>query len=247
MSGAPDNTDSTEKKACIHGDPPQLTVTLPSTEDVTAATRHRDDAPLPVDVLLLAVKECEFLACYSQLVKPYGCWFKNVGYVYFEDTSDEKVKVALITCYEGASVPGGALMTVKNAAAELRPKAVIAVGACSSLNPHRANLGDVVVSSKVTTYASKVVKGNQEQSTGMRSYVSGGFLKIIKHAPCGFKPPLQDLQAHKIKVHCDGEFLSGPEVVCAEWRRKELAERHPRAIAIETEGEGELVFMCNLP
>ena len=40
-------------------------------------------------------------------------------------------------------------------------------------------------------------------------------------------------------MHCDGEFLSGPEEVRAEWRRQQVAELHPDAVAVETEGEGE--------
>ena len=51
--------------------------------------------------------------------------------MYFSDTSEsqEKVKVALLRCYK--SGPGGSLISVKNAATVLRPKAVVSVGACS--------------------------------------------------------------------------------------------------------------------
>jgi len=43
----------------------------------------------------------------------------------------------------------------------------------------------------------------------------------------------------QIKVPSDGKVLSGPELVNAEWRRKQLAESHPQAIVVEMEGEGE--------
>ena len=44
--------------------PPQLAVGLPSTGDVTRTLKHPD---LPVDILLVTVKDCEFLACYNEL------------------------------------------------------------------------------------------------------------------------------------------------------------------------------------
>ena len=45
--------------------------------------------------------------------------------MYFSDTSEsqEEVKVVLLRCYK--SVPGGSLISVKNAATVLRPKADI--------------------------------------------------------------------------------------------------------------------------
>ena len=75
------------------------------------------------------MKDCEFLACYSELRNPYICCFDDLCYVYFSDASEsqEKVKVALLRCYK--SGPGGSLISVKNAATVLRPKAVISVGA----------------------------------------------------------------------------------------------------------------------
>ena len=80
--------------------------------------------------------------------------------------------------------------------------------------------------------------------TKLRSYVSRGFLNIMKHAADGWAPPLKNPESREIKVHCDSELLSGPEQIRAEWRREQVSESHPHAIAIETEGEGELVFFC---
>ena len=244
MSKAAQNSDSSNKRPQTDDAPPQMSVSLPSMTDVETRAEDPSYAPLPVDVVLLTVNDCEFLACYRQLINPFGCWFDDIGYVYFEDVGedvDEKVKVALIRCHEGSSGPGGALIAVKNSVNVLRPKAVISVGACSSLNPQKAKLGDVVVSAKLTTYASKLVTPNQEQWAGMRSYVSRRFLTVIKHAADGYHAPLQNPESREIKVHCDGEFLSGPEQVRAEWRRNQLAESHPQAIALDMEGEGESV------
>ena len=144
-------------------------------------------------------------------------------------------------CYEGSTCPGGSLIAVKNAAPILRPKAVISVRACSGLNPNKTKLGDVIVSAKLTTYASKVVKSDQEQWAGISSYVSRRFLNIIKNCAHGWQPPLKNSnrEDHHINVHNNGEFLSGPEQIRAESRRKELLDRHPLATGVEMEGEGE--------
>ena len=227
-----DNGASSSKSS--NGNPPELRINCLSMRDVKAKTKEPKDANLPVDVLLLTVKNCEFLACYNELQDPYKCWFDGLGYVYFshvDQSQEEKVKVALLRCYKNGIGPGGALISVKNAASKLRPKAVISVGACTGLNPNKTKLGDVIVSAKLTTY--------QGQSTSLRSCVSRRFLDIIKYSSCGWEAPLKDPAAQEIQVHCDGEFLSGPEEVRAQWRCQQLAELHPDAVAVETEGEGE--------
>ena len=225
-------------------DPPELNKVPPSLADIKAITKPSKDADLPVDVLLLTVTNCEFLACYSELKNPYRCWFDGLGYVYFSDVgeSQEELKVALLRCYRNGIGPGGALVSVKNAASVLRPKAVISVGTCSGLNPAKSKLGDVVVSAKLATYVSKVVTSNQEQSTGMRSYVSKRCLNVIKNCADGWQAPLKNPEAQQVQVYTDAEFLSGPEQIRAEWRRDQLAEASPLAMAIENEGEGELIF-----
>ena len=218
--------------------PPLLSVDLPSVSDITTRAK---EPQLPVEIVLLTVEKYEFLACYQQLKDPYRWWFDDLGYVYFEDVDqnqEDRVKVALLQCERGSVGPGSALITAKNAVTVLKPKAIISVGICSSLcSPEKTQLGDVVVSAKVSTYASKVVTNNQEQSTGMRSYVSKRFLNLIKNCADGWQAPLKNSEDHEVKIHC-GEFLSGPELVSAEWRRKQLAELHPQAVALEMEAEG---------
>ena len=225
------------------GEPPELNKILPSIADIKPITRPFKNATVPVDVLLLTVKYCEFLACYNELKNPYRCWFDGLGYVYFSDVgeSQEELKVALLRCYRNGIGPGGALVSVKNAASVLRPKAVISVGTCSGLNPAKSKLGDVVVSAKLATYALKVMTSNQGQSTGMRSYVSKRFMNVIKNCADGWQAPLKDMaEAKQVHVYTDAEFLSGPEQVRAEWWRDQLAETNPQAMAIENGGEGEL-------
>ena len=218
--------------------PPQLVVGLPSIKDVTTTLKQPD---LPSDVLLLTVKDCEFLSCYNELKDPYRYYHKDVGHVYFNNVQshEEKVKVALLRCSEGAIGPSSSLIAVKNAVPILQPKAVISVGTCSGLNPDKTKLGDVVVSAKLTTYASKVVTSEQDQWAGMSSHVSKLFSKIILNCADGWQAPLKNPEDRHVKVHRDGEFLSGPEQIRAQWRRKELIDRHPLAAGVEMEGEGE--------
>ena len=222
--------------------PPQLVGGLPSIKDVTTTSKQPDP---PVDVLLVTVKEREFLSCYNELKDPYRCYYQDVGYVYFNNVQshEEKVKVALLRCNEGSIGPSSSLISVKNAALILQPKAVISVGVCSGLNPDKTKLGDVVVSAKLTTYASKVVTSDQEQSAGMSSHVSRRFSKIIPNCADGWQAPLKNPEDRQIKVHCNGEFLSGPEQIRAQWRRKELVDRHPLVAGVEMEGEGECMSL----
>ena len=235
MSRTPSNNGDNEKIVHLEVGPPQLNVHLPSMQNVETTTRGQDEAPLPVDFLLLTVEDCELLACYMQLVNPFRCWYDNIGYVYFENAGrSQKVKVALIRSNEGSVGPCSSLITVKNAVPVLRPKAVVSVGTCSSLEPEKAKLGDVVVSAKL-----------KELSTGMRSYVSRRFLYLIKHSADGFNAPLENPQAHETNVHCDGEFLSGPELFSAESRRKEIAESIHEQLRLK--GKGKVRFLASVP
>lgn len=97
-----------------------------------------------------------------------------------------------------------------------------------------------MISAKIITYAHKKVMNDREQPRGYEAPVSSDIADLIKHAASGWKPPI--LKKPEVDwepvVHCDGVILSGPELVNCEWRREELLERYPKAIAIEMEGEG---------
>ena len=228
------NSDASE-------DPAQPTVKLPRMSDIQVPTKRRNHARLPVDILLLTVKDCEFSACYMHLNNPFRCWFDGLGFVYFGDENEgqeEKVKVALLRCHEGSSGPGGSIVTTKNAVSVLMPKAVILVGACSSLCPEETKLGDVVISAKLTTYGLKVVTNEREMHNNIRTFTSKRFLDLIKDAALGWEAPLKNSEDREVKIHSSGELLSVPEVINAEWRRKQLAENFPQAVAIDSEAEG---------
>ena len=203
-------------------DPPPLSIKLSRMRDLPRKSKPWSDDHLPVDILLLTVEDCEFLACYCFLRNPFKSYDKNLGFVYFGNMGDEEepLKVALIM---RSSSPGGAQTVVRNAVTALRPKATFSVGLCNGLNHEKAKLGDVVVSSMLTT---DVYKAPVSRDIG----------HLVKGAACGWEAPLESPEAHDVKVHCDCEVLSCPDRFSAEQQQK----LHPEAIALEMEGKGEI-------
>lgn len=224
------------------GDLPPLCADLPSISDVQLNVKQPE---LPVDILLLTIEDFEFLACYQQLKDPFRWYFHGLGYVYFENMDKGRkdvLKVSLMKCCSSVIGPGGSLITVRNAAKVLRPKAVISVGTCCGLNSKKTKLGDIVASSKLRRCASKEVTEHQAQSSG-NCYVNRHFCDVIKDCADGWKAPLKNSEAREVKVHL-GEVLSGPEVFRHESRHKQLAELYPEAVAFEMEGEGKVDALC---
>lgn len=57
----------------------------------------------------------------------------------------------------------------------------------------------------------------------------------VSTAAHGWKAPLENSKACKVKVHCDGEILSCSDLIGA----RQQCQSHPGAIAVEMEGKGE--------
>lgn len=205
MSAPENNRGSSSKDG--HGDPPPLSIELPKIRDLPKKSKPWNDDHLPVDILLLTVEDCEFLACYYYLRNPFKSYHRSLGPVYFGNMGDEEkpLKVALMR----SSDPGGS----QNAVTQLRPRAIYSSGFCSGVNQEKTKLGDVVVSSKLTTDA-----------YNMRSVADG------------WEPPLENPEAQEVKVHFDGEILSCPGALQAEQQRM----LYPKAIAVEMDGKGEI-------
>ena len=210
---------------CSNDDPPPLSITLKELGDLPKKLERLDKEYPPVDILLLTVEDCEFLACYHYLRDSFKSYEKSIGYVYFGkmgDDEDESLKVALVKCSKESLDPGGSQTAAKNAITLLRPKATFLVGFCYSLNPDKAQLGDVVISSQFTIDHHKTP-------------VSRDVGNLVKSAADGWKAPLQNPEAQKVKVHWDGEILSCSDLIGAE----QQCQLHPGAIAVEMEGKGE--------
>ena len=212
------------------GDPPQLINSPPQMRDLPGRVVRLEDVQLPVDILLITVKDIEFLNCFFYLEDPVRIYDRDsVGFVYtghMGEHQEKKLNVALVRSFKGGAVPGGSLTTVRNAVPALNPKAVFSVGICTGLNRNKSKLGDVVVSAKLIT-------------SSHRPPAKKDMANLLKHAGDGWQEPLRDPQPRKVKVHCDGEFVSGLEVT------EQLVQQYPEAIAAESEGEGgTLLYTC---
>ena len=210
--------------------PPPLSIKVPKIRDLPNKSKPWSDVQLPVDILLLTVEDCEFLACYTYLTNAFKSYHVNLGHVYFGmmgESGEESLKVALMRCSKGSSGPSGSLVTVKNAVVQLGPKAVFSVGCCIGLNQKGTNLGDVVVSSTLTT---------DEFTAPVRRNIAN----LIRFSTEGWNPPLKDPAAgEQVQVHRDRGMLSGiNEPAIAKQRRKSASHM----IASEREGEGKILF-----
>ena len=181
-----------------------------------------------MDILLLTVEECEFLACYAYMRNSFKSYHKDLGFVFIGtigEDENEPLQIALMKCFEGSSDPGGSQNVVKNAVVQLRPKVVYSVGCCIGLKQEKTQIGDVVISSKLTTES-------------FRAPVGRDIANLVRGAAYGWKPPLEIPEAREIHVHCGGEILSGVDQDTA----KQHQELYPSAYAVEMEGKGEKIL-----
>ena len=213
-----------------HKKTPQLSCKLREAGDIPTFTKKWSDDHVPIDILLLTVESSDFLSCFSFLDQPLKCYRKEIGFVYFGcmgGVSDQKkLKVALMNCTKGAAAPGGSLTAVLNAVRVLQPKAVFSVGTCISLDLEKAKLGDVVISSKLTT------------AEGFKTPGSPLLRNLVQDAPYGWCAPLKNPEEWGVKVHCNGDILS--KSLREKCQCDDIFVKYPGAVAIETEGEGIL-------
>ena len=223
--------------------PPALNITIPKLSEVKVVTKTWEEVKLLVDILLLVVKECEFLSCYYYLKKVFRSYIMDLGYVYFGDVGEgqeRKLKVALTMCAQGGGEAGGTVIVLPKAFEILRPKVVFCVGSCAALHRDKIKLGDVVISAKLTTYAQQEVTTTEIVRHGYTTPVSRHISRLITSAAFGWQPPLRDPNVRdQVKVHSSSEILSGPEQVESARRRNELVRLYPNALAIETDGHGK--------
>ena len=241
-------TDSSGNNNSSNRNPPEIDVTkLPAKRrlkkrDLPSKSIPWEQVELPVDALLLTVKDCELLSCVSFLNPGfYKSYHKNLGHVYFGKIGEEgnARKIALTTC---EMVPNGSTLTVKNTVEKVKPKAVFCVGYCGGLNANKVQLGDVVISSKLRTYADIKMTQNEIQYRGIGVPLKQHLAKLILNADAGWNPPLKNDVDLDVDVIKNGVILSGPEVVDNEERRTELTKQFPDATAIEMEGVGEINY-----
>ena len=225
--------------------PPEVTVTLLRNEDLPGKSVPLDKRQLPIDILLLTVKDWEFLACIScfnrDFRRSYCKELRQDVYLGTGETGndDMMLKIAVVKCYTGSTVPQGSCVVVMKAVEVLRPKAVFSVGCCGVLDLAKVKLGDVVVSVKLISYSSSKVTDEGITERGVRVPLKANISKLMLSAAHGWKAPLKNPKEFEVEMH-QGVFLSGPESVDSSARREALNQRFSEADVIEMEGEGKL-------
>ena len=101
-----------------------------------------------------------------------------------------------------------------------------------------AKLGDVVVCSKIITYAFIKQKGTEIEDRNVKVPLNSRLAKFVNYIGGGWKPLVQNSTGLKVESRGGGVFLSGPEVIDDKDRCAALIKQFPEAIAIEMEGEG---------
>ena len=142
-------------------------------------------------------------------------------------SDEEKLRVALMTSSEGGCLEVGHI-----AFRVLQPKAVFSVGTCISLDSERVRRGDVVISSKLTT------------ADGFKVPVSPLLGSLVKDAPYGWAPPLENPGESEINIHPNGDILSLSLTLKRHY--DDIFKEYPGAVAIETEGKGILSLQIAL-
>ena len=235
MSGATEDSAS---------NPPELSdsVRLLKNKDLPSISedwKEKVEPILPVDFLILAVKDWEFKTFLSQLNEGFfKSTHKELGYVYFGNIRGDKTKqkIAVMKCEMGPGVQGPVIVVPK-AVKELRPKAVFNVGACAGLK--KVKQGDVVLSAKVRTYAFTKDTEDGLEERGIAVPLDRGLGRIALNAAYGWQAPLKDPTKLDVEVHSDGVVLSGPRVVNSLEEKNKLMKRFCDAIALEMEAEGK--------
>ena len=89
-------------------------------KELPTTSKRLDLEQLPIDILLLTVKDCEFLACVSLLTDFSRMFQKELGDVYIGNIGE--MKIAVMKCRMGAAGPGSAAGVVRDAVKALTPK-----------------------------------------------------------------------------------------------------------------------------
>ena len=224
-----------------YGGPPQIGIAIPRLKDVNPESKSWKSVELLTDVLLLVESNVEFISCYAFLRNVFKSRINEVGHVYFGEIGDgqKKVTISLVRASRGSSQVSAAQNVVRTAVVALKPKAVFSVGCCAGLRREQVQLGDVVISGKLSTCGDKQIVNDKLQWDGRRLDVSAKIRHLIKSAADGWRSPLKDPEARDVKVHCNAEILSGAELVNSPKEYEQLLYQFPEVIANELEGQGE--------
>ena len=222
--------------------PPEVSVTLLKNSDLPEKSIRLEDVELPIDILLLALEDVEFMSCISFLNPViFRSYRKDIGHVHFGDIGKDestKLRVALVALGKCSSQSAVAVSVIK-ACEILRPTAIISVGCCSGLNTRKVKLGDVVVAAQLITYARVKITETDIEHKGDCVPLNGQLVRLVPSTGNDWQPPLKNLKELEVKIHLHGVLLTGPvEIASTKWREA-LLKRFPNGIATEMTGEGK--------
>ena len=218
------------------GDPPPISVKIPKMQHINPQAKPWNEE-LSADILLTVVDDEEFLSCYAFLENISKSCTKQLGWVYFGEIGDcrEKVKISLVRSFPEVNALQSFVGTVIDV---LKPKAVFSVGCCAGFQKANTNLGDVVISAKLSTTGDKKIVCDEQQSDSRRLDVSKNIGNLIKSAADGWRAPLRDKEAPNPAVHRDGEILTGVNAEYSPKKCEELLREYPGALALDLGGQG---------
>ena len=165
-----------------YGDPPQISIAIPTLKDVSPEYKSWESVELLTDVLLLVVTDEAFLSCYAFLRNVFNSSINELGRVYFGEIGDvqKRVTISLLRSSPGSD-------QVQNVVDVLKPKAVFSVGCCAGLQKEHVQLGDVVIWGKLWTCGDKKIVNDKPQWDGRRLYVSAKIGRLFESAGDGWR------------------------------------------------------------
>lgn len=198
--------------------------------------------PLPVvDVLLVTVTERETSAVLEQAKNtPRLCFIRKRAYTDLGLIGN--ARVFLTQSEMNAGGPGGARNTVSEGIQALSPAAVIMVGIACGLKPEQQQIGDILVSDKLTAYEQQRIGTDQRggapsiRMSGYRVPASPSMLSRFRHGRshiCFATWPRS--QAPRVFF---GLILSGDKLFDNQAALAHLRAQEPKAIGLEMEGTG---------
>jgi nucleoside phosphorylase len=183
-------------------------------------------------VLIVTVTKIEAQTVLELFSKASGQPWKRLirnNKTYYALGNVGNANVFMVQSEMGASTPGGALLTIRNAIDTLSPSAVIMVGIAFGVNSAKQNLGDILVSRQIATYEPQKIKGqNKLIPRGDRVTASIDLLDRFRSA---------ELDWRGASVHF-GLMLSGEKLITDVSFRNQLLKFEPEAVGGEMEGTG---------
>lgn len=181
-------------------------------------------------ILIVAVTKVEVQSILEIFSKGNN-WIRNIAgnKIYYNLGDHGGAPVFMAQSEMGTSVPGGSLLTIRQAIKDIKPQAVISYGLAFGLQPEKEKLGDILISKQIKHYEPAKIdftKGNLPRGDCVTA--STWLLDKFRSG---------DIDWHGAKTHF-GLILSGEKLVNHKDFRDWLLKSESEAIGGEMEGAG---------